>query len=713
MISYWLLDVGLPELGDMKMRMNRMRGQRGSLIALGLILLLVLIPLGVVVYDITLIRMQYNQLKTATDAAALAAAAWVADSEEATGDGAAVSPKAQNIALAYFRANHLSAGTKYSGKFENAESAASDISADTLHQLGQSRLYTSVDPSTRRATVETEFCVQPSLLSMFGLYTLHARSVAGATPGIAGDVCFVVDLSASMTMSTKKSQNVERLYIPDTVRKINEKTTTSGTDTYIERFAVPAHLDDFKPHILANITGDSVHPFVAAGWCGNPLNPQIPNPDSIDFTPSPNPSGYKAKNQTPNPDLSGTKAPRLSINASDTPLLYNLINSFANKYPAAPPPITVPPTENTNTLLYSSNPHSYPTWPYWPPINANKQFTYMDSAAAKELKVYDVPTNSASYDPTKDPKPFLKTATISINSYSMYTIPEMMAVVLRAAKAGFLEDASGYNQLVHHYPELADLLKQFGIDSSSCKKGYQREYQKLAMCLCHAVETQVAIMHSVIESVSATTPSAHWSLVGFGKYAPGLRGTQPPSNNQSGPPYDWNDNLSADHYQFPLIPLSQSNNNASSVLARIDEATCSWGTDTPDAIKEGICQLNGPGHRDGQTKTLVLMTDGMPTHGGTFKVVKPDKKGNWPGVNGINVVLVGLFEGSYACPDGPRFIKKLQKVTHAQMYNYPAMVRNCGKAAGSEDINLEGDAAEIASFIKKSLGGGGSIGLLE
>lgn len=55
---------------------SRLRSERGSIIGIGIGLLIILIPVGILVYDLTLIRQQYNQLKAATDAAALAAALW-------------------------------------------------------------------------------------------------------------------------------------------------------------------------------------------------------------------------------------------------------------------------------------------------------------------------------------------------------------------------------------------------------------------------------------------------------------------------------------------------------------------------------------------------------------------------------------------------------------------------------------------------------------
>lgn len=700
----------------MALRAQGSRKQSGSIIVLGVVLLVILIPLGVLVYDLTLIRQQWNQLKTATDAAALAAAAWLNDSNNnpGTGNAASLSAAVGQIALPYFRANNLAVGPKYGGGLGNAQLVDHDISSENLSSLGQSNFYVSADPATGKVSIESDFCVQPSLLSLFGLYTLHVNSVAGPGGGMAGDVCFVVDLSASMTLATKRGVAVVRAC---PVPKADLKELDTGN--LIHRFSVPAHLalkppaaSASDPLVMPNErlhnVGDGLHPFASRGFIGFG-NPQIPNPNAIDFTPSPNPTGYRPSAPIPTPDIPNTRAPRLSINKNDTPFLYNLINDFASKDPNVP--ITV----------------NYPNWPVWPPVNPGKQFTYFDARGAAappgaaELiagQIYD------GSDPTH--LPYSKTTPVKIKSFTPYTIPEIMTFVLLSAKLGYLDDQATFNREVARHPDVLFALKTYFPNlggSLPFSPKYRREYQRLALSLVHPVETQVAIMHNVIESFANSPNPPHWSLVGFGAYAPGLgrKPTQKPPSNDQTFPYDYLMTTARgalkqpDSYQFPLIPLSTEHSNDKQVLAAIDEATVSLGTATPQGLEEGINQLEGPGHRNDQIKALILMTDGIPTQGGSFSVIKPNKRLHRKGLQDIRLIAVGLFECGYACPGGPRFVKKLVKKAgqNATAYNYNSMTRNCGKQAGDDSIDLQKDANEISAFIKKSIMGGGGVGLIQ
>jgi hypothetical protein len=701
---------------SLKVRTRLSRNQRGSIIAVGVALLVVLIPIAVLTYDLTLIRQQYNQLKAATDSAALAAAVWASNPENISGSPQAVNDAAEMIALPYFSANGLATGPKYGGSLHDAEVATSDISTESLHKLGQSRLYVTVDATTSRVVAESDFCIQPSLMSMFGLYTLHARSVAGPGNGAAGDVVFAVDLSASMTLSSPRGLNVVRTH-PKRVREVKELKTTN----IIHRFSIPGHLaleapapSSTDPLVMPNqklhLQGENLHPYCARGYIDNWFNPQIPNVDAIDFTPNPNPTNYHPSAPIPTPVLPNTKAPRLVINTQNTPLLYALMNDFASKDPNVP--ITL----------------NYPNWPAWPPVNPQKPYTYFDvrgssapptSAELQAGIIYD--GSDPSHLPYNDSTP------VRIKSFQLVTIPEMMTYVLLAAKEGFLADQAAFDKAMQQYPEVLFTIKTYfpklGTAALPFSNDYRREYQKLSMCITQPVETQVSIMHDIIESFAGSSDAPHWSLVGFGQFAPGTGrrpGQRPPSNEQT-PPYDYTPldkrkkPRQPDEFQFPLVPLDAGRLNDKEVLAVIDEATVSYGTATPEALQEGIDQLNGNGHRQGKNKTLILLTDGIPTMGGSFNVIKTNKKRNHPGIQGIRLIAVGLFEGSYPCPGGPRFLTKLVKKAGqgAVLYPYRDLTRNCGKLAGDPSVDLHKDATDIANFVKKSLSGGGSIGLIE
>lgn len=685
---------------------------------IGLVLLAVLIPLGVLAYDVTLIRQQHNQLKAATDAAVLAAANWANDSANDTGDDTTLSANAQKIALPYFRGNQLATGPKYSGSLSNAESATSDISKENLTRLGQSKLFVTVDRQTGKTVAQGAFCVQPSLLSFFGLYTLHTRSVVGRTGREAGDVCFVIDLSASMILSTPKSRHV--VTINPRIKQPRMEKRVAGTPNLIQRFSVPGAIAlvdgdpeaDAMPNKIVNASGKKVRPYGAAGYSSF-KNLQIPNPHYIDFVPNPNPNNYRPAGTPPAPVIPTSSAPRMKIDPVGTPLLFALMNDFAARKIDVPIPDDV----------------VYPAFPSWPPVNPTKRFTYFDkrgSAAPATSAELEAGVDHDGSNPNK--RPYDAGTPVKIKTFQTYTIPEMMTLVLFAAKNGLLDDKAKFDAAV---PETTFFLKQFfpnlGTAAVPFKRGYQKEYNKLALTNIQPVETQVVIIHEVVDRVRAKSPDAHFSLVGFNSFAPGAQSGKPPSNEQSPSPgggllpYDWKLNRpdgkpqTADFYQQPLVPLDAGRTNADEVLRIISESTVHKGTQTAQALKEGIAQLNGPGHREGRTKTLILMTDGVPTTGGSIEIVKPNRKKNNPGIGDIKLVIVGLFESNFACPEGPNFCIRLKEAAgaNAELFPINRMTRNCGKAPGDPSIDLRGDAEDISNFIVDAVTGGGSLGLIE
>jgi len=752
----------------MYLKLRRARNERGSIIFVGVGFLIVVLALGALAYDITLVRQQYNQLKAATDAAALATASWLTNSDNTdTGTDVQISADAIQIALPYFTSNGLAAGPKYKGDLHNTTVSTTDITNDKLTKLGQSKIYLKVDTVNRTATVESEFCVQPSILSALGLYTLHARSVGGPGTGPIGDVCFVVDLSATMTLATPATNVVEYVFPPGSpgfppgvFREIGE-LTLKGDPNVLQRLKVPGHLVLNTAPLTKN--GYDVSPFRANGlppggpsttklfgtpttaaiWFGGRSSNHIVNANNIAFTPS-DPTYYNKPTPATLPPIPNTNAPLLAITKESTPFLFETLDDFASKNPNTPVP----------------NDIEYPKWPTFPAINPHRDIFYKD-ATGRVVKAGDLDLDTTSNPvtftttsatpgtagttTTKTPTAtgFVTTTTTIANvgtgstitttsttttfavgykkplkffQYTTFTVPEMMTYVLAAAKIGLLEDKKIFDLFIDEIrtkdPATAIALKDY-LPNLKFHPGYRREYQKLAMTQCQAIETQVAVMHDVIENVGAS--NARWSLVGFGSFAPetGASPAHVPSNS-SDFPYDWKplnkkgQTREPDQFQFPLVPLKKDSSNAAQVLALIDQATASYGTATASALREGIQQLNGPEHRPGESRTLILMTDGIPTQGGSFAQIKKLK--------GIKLVGVGLFEGNYACPAGPRFLKKLgdQAGSTARIYNFIKTTRRCGtKAENLTSTDLATDALEISEFIKKNMGGNGNISLLE
>jgi hypothetical protein len=216
-----------------------------------------------------------------------------------------------------------------------------------------------------------------------------------------------------------------------------------------------------------------------------------------------------------------------------------------------------------------------------------------------------------------------------------YTIDEAKVALLVEAKRGNLDSNALYNSS-HADKSITQYIGGFNPEV-----GYQAEYQRLALSVSQPLASEVQAVHYFMDKAAGT--DVHWSFVGFGNGAPGI-GTREASVL---------DKTQVGSYQFPLIELQQDKQNHAQVLESLDLGTMSWGTHTYRGLMQGMQQLTGPGHTDGWKKTLILLTDGCPTQGDAFSVVKqfPQK--------GIRLITIGFFEGDYAYPRGPAFVKKL------------------------------------------------------
>src|SRR5262249_35754867 len=85
-------------------------------------------------------------------------------------------------------------------------------------------------------------------------------------------------------------------------------------------------------------------------------------------------------------------------------------------------------------------------------------------------------------------------------------------------------------------------------------------------------------------------------------------------------------------------PLSQDSSNSQQVKDAIDIATVSGGTCTAHGLQQGRYQLlEGAGHRDGASKTIILLTDGLPTDVGSGQQALRIRD------EGIRLITVGLY----------------------------------------------------------------------
>jgi Flp pilus assembly protein TadG len=628
-------------------RLRKTHNERGGFTGLAAALLGILLPVGLLAFDLFSAREQFNQLQAATDASALAAAAYLSD------PGNTDSVTATQVALNYFQKNQVYQSSLSTATLNSNASTATP-------NVGQSFFNLVYNPTNTTVTAQSAFGFRPPLLKFFGPFALHANAIAGPGTGqLRGDVCLVVDLSGSMAYASDKKKTVRytRKYHesqsttttstsstgtesgPTVTENTNGSTTTTTTTSSTTSEPGPPDADGNATTV--NVTtfttttttttpeyvsygeplsppgGD--RPFIAKSlW--NSTNRSIPDPGRIAFSPDPPVPGYTPVTVPDPPLLSDgsrldvTSAPKLSIDPANTPRLYAALNGFAQHYQGL----------------------------VRPPYNPHTQ--------------------------------------------QRYTVQDVMVALLAEGKRGNLESAAIYAS------EKANASATKLVPGFQPSVGFQAEYQRLALTLCQPRHTEVEALHYFIDKTKDLN-KIHWSLIGYGKdAAPQTPGSTLDLSDIGG-------------YRFPFVPLStdSSDDQAQQVLDAIDMATVSYGTDTPGGLEEGIRQLTGPGHTAGWPRTLILLTDGIPTKGGS------GKQAQLAGQLGIKLLTIGFFEGGYACPGGPKFILKLKAKGGYLADSFK--VGNCKTTLPPPDDVAAANQKVLRNVLTKLSGGAGGISL--
>lgn len=183
----------------------------------------ILLPIGLFAFEVARMQMAQKQLRSATDAAALAASAYLAN---VTGSRSAATPAAKQLALDFFKQNIVM--SDFLSQSTLTTTAATDNPA-TLHGA----LQVDVDDTTGRVRATAAYGLRPAFGNFLGLSTetVRTKSLAGYN-GLEGDIVLAVDISDSMTIASD-SKVVKRTY-----------NSTSKTTTYaiVRSSTAPSHL---------------------------------------------------------------------------------------------------------------------------------------------------------------------------------------------------------------------------------------------------------------------------------------------------------------------------------------------------------------------------------------------------------------------------------------------------------------------------------------
>lgn len=206
--------------------------------------MMILLPIGLFSFEVARMQMAQKQLRSATDAAALAAASFLAN---ASGSRESNIPAAQNMALDFFKQNMVMSG------FLSNSTPSSSVATDNP-ATGAATLEVKVDAASGRVTANAAYGLEPAFgqFLKLGTETIRSHSLAGYQ-GLEGDIVLAVDISDSMTLGTKA--------------KVGKRTYDAGTQTTTYK-------------VVRNSTAPPT-----LGRMGSAAS--IPDPDTVDFSASP------------------------------------------------------------------------------------------------------------------------------------------------------------------------------------------------------------------------------------------------------------------------------------------------------------------------------------------------------------------------------------------------------------------------------------------
>ncbi len=192
-------------------------------LVVAIVALTILLPIGLLAFEIARVNLAQKQLRAATDSAALAAASILANS---SGTDTEVLTAAKSMALEFFKRNQVTG-------VELAHTTLSTTTNTDSPVKGHATLDVTLDKAKNRIRVMAAFGSQPAFADFLSLGTVPIRShsLAGYT-GLEGDIVMVVDISDSMLNATK-SVIGKRTY---------DATTNKVSYKVVRASKAPAHI---------------------------------------------------------------------------------------------------------------------------------------------------------------------------------------------------------------------------------------------------------------------------------------------------------------------------------------------------------------------------------------------------------------------------------------------------------------------------------------
>lgn len=193
------------------------------------------------------------------------------------------------------------------------------------------------------------------------------------------------------------------------------------------------------------------------------------------------------------------------------------------------------------------------------------------------------------------------------------------------AKLGNLENSQIYEKSNADKSEFAKSGLQPG-------PGYQEDYQRLALTKVQPLADEKDVLAEFVGNVSQN-PDAHFSLVTYSSKVSDSEGQT--------------DFSKKDSYRHPEVNLNKEEGRSQEVLEALAPSPAYGATNTGGAVLRAIEILNGKEHREGVSKTILLLTDGAANTGPSVETAAlAAKKSN------VKLMAVGFFHNSYALTTG-------------------------------------------------------------
>lgn len=156
------------------------------------------------------------------------------------------------------------------------------------------------------------------------------------------------------------------------------------------------------------------------------------------------------------------------------------------------------------------------------------------------------------------------------------------------------------------------------------EKGYKSSYQKVAMqSVLPLFDAKTALSNFI--ALLPESGDAHLGLVTFGGKASDGADHKDSFDTFSG-------------HGYPHVNLNRNDARKQQVADSLAPCLTFNGTHTKGAMRNAIDMLEGSGHRPGSEKTIILLTDGVPTTG------SPKEVSREAGEKGIRLFAIGFFQ---------------------------------------------------------------------